>query len=487
MRFRLFSIAACFILACSFTPSLSFAQQPASQSTPSTANIPRTITLDDAIKVAIARNYTVQIAHNSTRTQELVATAAKDYMWLPTVNASGSWGYSYSLNPVSQEVPVDPYIPVVTPNGDTAYAFNPNPTYVPVTPPAGSQSLSYSVSAGLYLFHGGADAAQVNVAESALGADKNNDTWTRQMAADNVTQAYLNVLLDNELVNAADSTLSEALAQLSLVKGQYDAGVVPIVQYYQQDAAVGQDSLALIQAVNNYKNAKIALLLTLNIPPEQFNSYTFTADGIDTSTSAASRAAVDTSISSSRFNAAIDKRPDIIAQQQTIDASKYTVDATRDALYPSLKASVSVGGGGTNQTISDIHFANAFNAGLTLSIPIFDAMQTRLAIEEDEITVETQQLQLQSDVQTVRSQAATAVNNLQSASEALDASDAALRSAQEGLRLAEEQLSVGSGTEVSVVVAEATLETARTSRVNAKYNWVFAQRQLDYILGKWNY
>jgi outer membrane protein TolC len=79
------------------------------------------------------------------------------------------------------------------------------------------------------------------------------------------------------------------------------------------------------------------------------------------------------------------------------------------------------------------------------------------------------------------------VINLQSASEALDASQSALVSAQEGLRLAEEQLNVGSGTEVAVVVAEATLESARTSRVNAKYNWVFAQLQLDYILGKWNY
>lgn len=436
----------------------------------------------------MARNYSIQIAHNSTRTEDLVTTAAKDNMWLPTVNATASWGYNYSLNPVSQEVAVNPYVAILAPNGDTtAYAYNPNPSYVKETPAAGSQSLSYSVSANLNLFKSGADAARVNVAESTLGADKNNEIWNRQVEANAVTQAYLNVLLDNELVGAADSTLSEALAQLSLVKGQYDAGVVPIVQYYQQDAAVGQDSLALIQAVNSYKNAKIALLLVLNIPPDDFNAYTFSADGIDTATSAASRAAVDTSISSSRFNDAIDKRPDIIAQQQIIDASKYTVDATRDALYPSLGASVSVGGGGANATLTDIHFANAFNAGLTLNIPIFDANQTRLAIDEDEIAVETQQLELQQDVQTVRNQAAIAVTNLQSESQALDASDAALRSAQEGLRLAEEQLSVGSGTEVSVVVAEATLETARTSRVNAKYNWVFAQLQLDYTLGKWNY
>ncbi len=490
MRFRLICSTVSISIASFVGISGAFAQTPASQSTPSTANIPRTITLDDAIKLAMSRNYSVQIAHNSTRTEELEVTRNKDNMWLPTVSASGSWNYDYSLVPLAERqylVPQTVEVPTRA-GGDTLVSgVVLNAPAQQVTQPAGSNTLSYGVTANLNLFRGGADAAHVNEAESTLGADQNNAAWTRQVTADNVTQAYLAVLLNNDLVDAADSTLAEALAQLSLVKGQFDAGVVPIVQFYQQDAVVEQDSLALIQAVNNYNNAKIALLLLLNIPPDEFKSYSFSIDGIDTSTSAASRAAVDTLISSSRFNAALDKRPDIVAQQQSIDASKYTVDATRDALYPSLNASVSVGGSGTNPTLSQVHLANAFSAGLTLSIPIFDAMQNRLAIDEAEIAVETQQLQLQSDVQTVRSQAATAVNNLQSASQALVASDAALVSAQEGLRLAEEQLSVGSGTEVSVVVAEATLESARTSRVNAKYNWVFAQLQLDYTLGKWNY
>ncbi len=407
---------------------------------------------------------------------------------MPSVNASGSWGYNYSLNPVTKQVPVNPYVPIIAANGDTtAYAFNPNPTYVPVTPPGGSQSLSYSASANLNLFNGGADAAEINVAEAKLGSDHNTAIWTRQTTAYNVTKAYLNVLLNNELIDAADSTLAEALAQLSLVKGQYDAGVVPIVQFYQQDAVVGQDSLQLIQAVNNYKNAKIALLFLLNIPPNEYNTYTFTAEGIDTSTSAASRAAVDTSIASSRFNAVIDKRPDVIAQQQSIEASQYTIDVTRGALYPSLGASVSIGGAGDGSSFSQIRFGNSFNAGLTLNIPIFDKMQNRLLIDEEGIEVESQQVQLQQVVQQARSDAAMAVNNLQAADEALDASDGTLRSALEGLRLAEEQLTVGSGTQVSVVVAEATLETARTNRVNAKYNWVLAQQQLAYTLGQWNY
>ena len=78
-------------------------------------------------------------------------------------------------------------------------------------------------------------------------------------------------------------------------------------------------------------------------------------------------------------------------------------------------------------------------------------------------------------------------DNLKATEKSLDASESAFRAALESFRLADEQLRVGAGTEVDVVIAEAALETARTNRVNAKYNWVLAQKQVAYDLGKWNY
>jgi outer membrane protein len=478
--FALSSCSAIIIAAFGFMATApNVRAQAASQTTPSTENVPKNITLDDAIHAAIARNTTVRTAHNAERSSDIEVTRSKDNMWMPTASATGSWGYEYSLVPQSQR---QYYTEQAVQAGDSI-AFAPEL----ISTPASSQSLSYNVSATENLFNGGADVARISAAEASFGAAKNQFTWTRQETAFNVTSDYLNVLRTDELVGAADSTLAEALAQYSLIKGQYDAGVVPIAQVYQQEAVVGQDSLGLIQAVNTYENAETALLLILNIPPNEYENYTFSAAGIDTSTTDALRKASDTSISADRFNPAIDTRPDIIAQQENIKASADQVDETRAALYPKLNASVGVGGSGDNSDLTKIQMANAFNLGLTLSVPIFDAMQNRLAIDEQEIAVENQQITLEQDVQQARSDATNAVINLQSAKEAIIASDAALVSAQEGLRLAEEQLNVGSGTEVAVIVAEAALETARTNRVNAKYNWVLAQKQLDYTLGKWNY
>ncbi len=403
MRFRLFCTAVCFSLTLFAGMNRVSAQAPASQSTPSAANIPHTITLDDAIKAAIARNYTTRIASNTVRRDEFSARAARDNMWLPTIQASGGWQYNYSFNPTPEEVEENPA------TGDTTGAL---PTFIQVTPKNGTQSLSYSALVSENLFNGFADLASINETEATLGSAQNTSTWTRQQIADNVVKAYLTILLNQELVYAADSTLAEAQAQFSLVQGQYQAGVVAIAQVYTQQSVVAADSLALIQATVNFQNAKVSILYLLNVPPDQFNNYSFNADGIDTATTSEARAAVDTSIQSDAINAAIDKRPDILAQEESIKASEDVVDVTRGGFYPSLNASLGIAGAGSGPSLTSIQLQNGLTAGLQLTIPIFDKFQTTLNVDEQEVDVENARIMLEQDVQQVRNSIAMDVNNL---------------------------------------------------------------------------
>ncbi len=228
-------------------------------------------------------------------------------------------------------------------------------------------------------------------------------------------------------------------------------------------------------------------LWDLNVPPNQFQNYSFNVEGIDTSTSMAKRASIDTTVTDAQLNNAIDRRPDILAQEQNIQTDQFGIDVTRGALYPSLDASAGIGGAGSGTNLSGIQMNNGLSVGLSLTVPIFDAMQYRLLIQEDEVGVENDRVTLEQDVQTIRNNATQAVNNLKASELALDAAQSELTSADEGYRLAAEQLRVGAGTEINVIVAEAAVETARVNWVNAKYNWVLAQKQLDYTLGKWNY
>ena len=444
-----------------------------SQSTPSTSTIPNVITLDSAIQEALARNYTVVTTTNTEKRNEIEVRRSEDNL-LPSASANGSYNYTYSLQPIADRTTTiyDPLtgLPVQT-----------------ITTAAGSSSLSYNGTANFNIYNGGSDAARIRAAHASLNSATGTLEWTRQQIAFNVTSDYLNVLRNDELVAAARKSLDEANAQLTLVRGQYDAGVVPMGQVYQQQAVVGQDQLLLIQAENNYENAKATLLFQLNVPPNQYNNYGFTVAGIDTSTSSATRAAIDTNITDARIDAVINSRPDIIAQQYAIESLIDQVAITRGALLPSLNASAGIEGSGVDPNVFKVQMDNRLVAGLSLTIPIFDRMQNRLLIQEQEVDIETQRIFLQQDVQQIRSDAAIAVNNMRSADEALDASDVALTAAEESLRLATERLRVGAGTQVDVIIAEAAVETARTNRVNAKFNFVQAQRQLQYTLGEWHY
>ncbi|MDP4200240.1 MAG: TolC family protein [Bacteroidota bacterium] len=453
--------------------SLAMAQGTApSQSTPNPSAVPQTLTLDDAIKAAIERNYTVRTIANNARRDQIEVTRSKDNL-LPSASANGSWQYNYSLQSTDAR---------------TSIVFD-KLTGLPTafTAPAGSHTLSYTGSASFNLYHGGSDVARINGAEASLDGSQNTLQWTRQDIAYNVTKAFINVLRTNELVGAADTTLAEGLAQLRLIRGKYEAGVVPIGQVYTQQALVGSDSLGLIQAQNDYENAKADVLFLLNVSPNEYNNYSFSLAGIDTSIAPAARAAVDMNVANARLNTVIDNRPDILAQRQSIQATEYAIDNTRGALLPKLDAVAGIGGSGDNSDLMRVQLNHRLFAGLTLQVPLFDQMQNRLFIEEQEVDLENQRIQLEQDVQQIRSDAAKAVNNLQAASKALDATETGLTAANESLRLGDERLRVGAGTQVDVIIAEAAAVTARTNRVNAKYNYVLAQRQLAYTLGQWKY
>lgn len=432
------------------------------------------LSLDQAIERAMTNNYGVLVSQHQARRSELEVQRTNDAL-LPSVSGSASYNYTYDLVPQASRTTLIPANPVTG-----------SPQREIITP-AGNHGLSYSVGANLNLFNGGSDAARIRGARSNLQSAQQNLTWTRQQTAYNVTAAYVNALRTRELVTSAQKTLAESQAELARVRGLYDAGSIPIGQVYQQEAVSGQNELSVIQAQNNFENAKADVLFLLDIPPNEYNNYSLTVTGIDTSNSSARRLTLDTTMNPSVIESALNARPDIASARAAIEAAEAQVAVIRGQLLPALDATASIGGGGGNSDLFRIHTTNDVSAGLRLSVPIFDRFQNELLMEEQRLQVETQRVQLQQDLQAIRSDITKAENNIRSAHQALDASDRALRSAEESLRLAEERLKVGAGTQVDVIVAQSQVETARTNRVNAKYNFVLAQRQLQYTLGQWSY
>jgi len=262
---------------------------------------------------------------------------------------------------------------------------------------------------------------------------------------------------------------------------------VPVAQVYQQEAVVGQNELSLIQAQNNYENAKADLLVIIDVDPNDHDRYGVSLSGIDTTTSTARQNAVRTAITDAAVDRVLNERSDLVAARSRVEAAEEQIAMTRGALLPSLDLNVGLNGGGGHEDPFRAQSSNGLNAGLSLQVPIFDRMQNRIAIEQQQLDIEADLVRIREQEQAIRSDVAKAANDLRSSEQALQASERALRAAEESLRLAQERLRVGAGIQLDVIVAQAQVETARTNRVNAIYNYVLAAEQIEFTLGQWNY
>jgi outer membrane protein len=417
------------------------------------------LSLDDAIKLAIQQNYTVANANFDVQNAEYEQRRQKDAL-LPDLNFTAGYGYNYTINP---------------------------PEFFGTASPNAGNNLSYRLGSTFNIYNGGSDAARIRSAGYSLDAYRSTFTWTRQQTAFLVVNDYVNALRFRELVRSAQKTLAESQADLLRQQGLNQAGSTTLQAVYQQQAVVGQNELSLIQSENNYENAKADLLFALNVAPSEYQSYSVNLLGIDTSTSGAARFQADTALVPQAIDRIIQSRPDFVSARVRIQSNEAAVEAIHGLLLPRLDLNAGLGGSGSSSTMFKIAPQNAFSAGLSLTVPLFDRFQNRLQIDEQNVIIEQNRIRLTQLEQQLRSDVAKSVNNLRFAGQGLDASNRSLVAAEENMRFATERLRVGAGIQLDVYLAETQLETARINQVNAVFNYVLAQKQLQYNLGQWNY
>jgi outer membrane protein len=421
------------------------------------------ISLDEAIRIALDKNYDTRSAGLGLESAQISKTQANDNL-LPDATATGSYDYNKPLSATT----IDPFTGgrVV---GDATH------------------TLRYSIQAGINLYNGGFNSASIHAAEYKLDAARYNLKWVRQSVAFNVTSAYITALRYKELLVSAQTTYSQDSALMVRVQAQYDAGAAARTAVYQQQSVLGQDELTKIQAANNYDNALADLLFLLDIAPNISGSYDVSLKGIDTSLAGIKSRGGDLQASPSTYDDLLQRREDLAAQRSNILAQQEGISITRSALLPSLDASFGIGGSGTNTDIANIPFSHSLGGGLNLRIPLFDRMQTRLQIDIEKVQIDQSKVELNRSEEQFRNQIALAENNLRSSQQAVDASDRALVAAEESLRAATEKLRVGAGIQVDVIVAEGLASTARVNHINAVYNYLLSVKQLEYLLGRTNY
>ena len=431
----------------------SLAAPPVSAQQPPASAPRKTITFDDALRLALQQNTTVKQAENTAAMNSATVTQQK-LAFLPnlSINATSAQNYGRNFSQTDGQI-VDQTI----------------------------NTMNAGLSSSVTLFDGMKSVANLKSAQADERAGEQDLARAKQTAVFTVASNFLALINQEQQLAVQQQNLTAQEALENQISQFVKAGSRPISDLYQQQASVASAQAAVVTTQNAIELAKVDLIQTLQLDPR--GTYDFRSPSIaDTS---AKKFDLD-----SLLDRAFAQRPDLGAQSSRLDAAKQDVKAASASRWPTISLT-----GGYNSGISsasDIGFLDQLNQrrggsiGLGISIPLFDRGATQAATEKAQISEENANLALETQRQQVALDVRRAYLDYQAARQQLAAADAQQKAAALAVQTTQQRYQVGAATLVEVTQARATEVQAQSAYITAKNNLVFQQSLMSYYTGELN-
>lgn len=414
---------------------------------------PAGFTLQQCVETGLKNNIEILRARNNIdRTATYKHEAFGQF--LPSVRASGSWSRS----------------------NDEQIALRADALFT------SRNSYSYNVQAGLTLFDGMRNFNTVDQSILELNAAEESFRRTQQSIVFAIQQSYYNVLRLEQLTRVAESNLERSRGQLDRIREMNTVGSVPQADVYRQQVVVGNDELSLLESRNSYQNALVDLQALIGLSPRR--EFTVSADDVPDVVDAAeiTRFRAGLGDFDTLLEEAVTRRADFRQAGLALESAEKGVSIAQSGHYPSVTAFAQYNW--NNLEFADFDVYDRFLYGLQLSVPIFSNFSVSSAVERSEIQQMDSEYGLQQLRRTIATEVMKAYNVLGTAEKNLEISEKKLQSAREDQRIAQERYNLGSGTLLDMITANANLTLAESDVVNATFNYLTAQKQMDYQTGR---
>jgi outer membrane protein len=318
----------------------------------------------------------------------------------------------------------------------------------------------------------GKTSARIRSAEATYQAAKLGTATTGLDVRTGVENAYLQAVAAREL--AAVAVVAEATAKRHLDEAHRFvlAGATDPITEATAAATAASETAARVQAEGNYRTAIAQLRLAIGDPsmPD------------DVALDAGWPAAIpgEDQDRLALLQQALDHRPELAGARASVEAADASLTATSYGKRPTLSAGASFDWPVNNHNQPD----PVWQAGLTLSVPIFDgglvAAQTREAQAQKTIAMANQrseQLAIEHDVE-------SAWISIKSAAATLESTTFAVDTAHKQLALAEGRFAQGVGSAVELADAQNAVTNAEGQRVSAEFQLANARTDLRRALGR---
>ncbi len=488
-------LLACVILV-SADAGLTLAQGNPSAVTPgtgaattATANPAPVMGLQQCIDLALQNNIEVRQGQIQVRGSELQLRQSK-FNQLPTVNGFVSQGLSSGRN-------INP--------GTNAFVDQ------------AVRSNNFQLSTSVPIFQGFQLKNQIAQNQTTLRATSKELAATQNNVALTVIQQYLNVLTGAEQLEIARRQVEATQAQLDRTQKLVNAGSLPEGNLYDLRAQVANDQLAIVNAQNNVDLAKLALLQAMNLPAGQ----SFEVEYLKLPDP---RTETYTATAQQVYEIATGTQPQIEGADLRTEAARRQIEIARAGLYPRLSLNGSISSlfsnvglqrripngtvripqtvilpDGSSQQIfftqdsfdfQDYSFTDQLGNNLnrsvqvSLNIPIFNQRLSRTQVLNATLQQQNAQLNADNTRLLLRQQIETAYTNLNTSLNRYRATQIQVTALEQALRVAESRFNAGALNGTDYSIAKTNLDRSRASLVQAKYDYVFRTKILDFYQNK---
>ncbi len=414
------------------------------------------LSLDQALEIALENNLSLQRSQVNLATQEANLMANQGQM-VPTFSTGASSGFRWgrSINPVTN-------------------LFETNRI----------GNINLFANSNVALYAGGQISNSIRQSRTDIEAAQFNVMATENDISLNIVNLFINVIFSKEQLKIAQNQLKTTEEQLSITSRLVDAGSLPNANRLDIQAQNATNELEVINAENSLRIAKLNLAQAMQIPFDE---------RLDVSTPDLVPEAVvmtDQEVDDI-FATALEIMPEIRAAELNTQSAEYGVKIARGGFYPSLGVGASAFSNYVDQglfgeiqpfpTQIERNFSNSAN--LQLSIPILSNFSNRANVQRARLQKRQTEIQELETRNQLRQDIESSYTNANAARKSYQASLVRVSSLEESFRVAQQRFDGGAINFADYSLAQNNFFNAQADLVNAKYNYIFRVKVLDFYLG----
>ncbi|HTB32963.1 MAG TPA: TolC family protein [Bacteroidia bacterium] len=366
----------------------------------------------------------------------------------------------------------------------------------------------FALNGSLIIFGGFQSINTIRQNEANYKASGYDLQSNKNTLALNISQAYLQILLDEELLQEAKGQQDVSLQEVQHTKTLVDAGSLAKSNLLDIESQEANDEVNEVSAQNQLDLALLTLTQLLDLDSAQSFKVMRPEISIPENPAINNPEVI--------YSAALTNQPDIQSSELKWESAEHAKAISSGGLYPRLTLTGSIGTGYSTgnysevPTIDTIHTsiagANIYfpsvseggivpfsqqwknnrdeSFGFRLTIPIFNGFQANIANQNAKLSEQnayynyvTTQLNLRKTIQQAYADAYASLKKYH-------AEEKSVAALNESFGYIKTKFDVGAATALDYNTAKTNLEKAESDMLQAKYTYVFKLKVLDYYEGK---